>query len=241
MSQIKSCSLQLAIDKASSSWVTWSMLDIQIRIDLMEKWSELLSQQRSLDLLPAQMVNFHIKQALKLISEEQVMPGPTGESNVLTAPGRGVFVITAEYDTPETAFVGLIACALISGNCVVLSFPPEFQEIVDSLSFVLSLSEIERTVVQVIKRESVDDIISDPVIAGMAYVGNVNEAIRLNQVLASRDGQIAQFIIETDLTHLATLRDQCLILRFITEKTQTINLTAVGGNASLLALGCGDQ
>jgi len=35
--------------------------------------------------------------------------------------------------------------------------------------------------------------------------------------------------------------DPYLIYRFIIEKTRSINVTAVGGNASLLALGNGDH
>jgi delta 1-pyrroline-5-carboxylate dehydrogenase len=228
------------IKQATASWLSWSSVDIQQRFDLIKKWSELLSQQRNLDLMPSQMVNFHNQQALALIGEPQLMPGPTGESNVLTGLGRGVFVVMADDNVPETVFVALVCCALISGNSLIIASHPKFQEIIESLTFVFSLSVIDEPVVQIVEKENIERIVSTPCIAGMAYAGNQAEAIRLNSLLAKREGQIAQFITETDLNGLETVRDQCLVLRFITEKTQTINVTAVGGNASLLALGSGD-
>ncbi len=84
-------------------------------------------------------------------------------------------------------------------------------------------------------------LITEPVVAGFVFMGSVDETISINRLLANRNGQIAQLISETDLEELPTLTDNYLLFRFITEKTQTINVTAVGGNATLLALGCGNQ
>ncbi|HAS64519.1 MAG TPA: 1-pyrroline-5-carboxylate dehydrogenase, partial [Vibrio sp.] len=41
-------------------------------------------------------------------------------------------------------------------------------------------------------------------------------------------------VSETDLVTLNVAHDPHLSLRFITERTRTINITAVGGNATLL-------
>jgi len=229
------------VEQAMQSWLTWSAIDIQERSEIISKWSELLSQQRNLDLMPSQMVDFHKQQALLLIGEAQLMPGPTGESNVLTSLGRGSFVLMADDNVPETVFVALVCCVLMAGNSLIIASHDKFQEVVESLTCVFSLSVIDEAVVQIIEKESIESLIANPCIAGMAYAGNQAEAIRLNSLLAQRKGQIAQFITETDLQGLETVRDQCLVLRFITEKTQTINVTAVGGNASLLALGSGDS
>ena len=141
---------------------------------------------------------------------------------------------------PETVFVALICCALVSGNSLIIAKHPKFHEIITSLECVFSLSTLEDPVIQIVNKEDIESLMLIPSISGMAYAGNQVEAIRLNGLLAQREGQIAQFITETDLQGLETVRDQCLVLRFITEKTETINVTAVGGNASLLALGSGD-
>lgn len=237
---VDSKQIQQLVERATASWLIWSAVSTQQRVELLSKWSELLSQQRNLDLMPSKIVDFHNQQALTLIAEPQIMPGPTGESNTLKSYGRGVFVIMADDNVPETVFVALICCALVSGNSLIIAEHPKFNEIITSLECVFSLSTMEEPVIQIVNKESIESLILVPSISGMAYAGNQAEAIRLNGLLAQREGQIAQFITETDLQGLETVRDQCLVLRFITEKTETINVTAVGGNASLLALGSGD-
>jgi len=228
------------VEQATSSWLQWSRVAIEQRLELLRKWNKLLSQQKSSDLMPFHMVDFHLQQAAMLIAEPKVMPGPTGESNILTSLGRGIFVVMADEDVPETAFVAMICCALVAGNSLLVAENTRFYEILESLSCIFSLSELEYPVVQRVNKGHIDTLLLDPRIVGMAYVGNQAEAIRLNACLAQREGEIAQFINETDLTGLSTVSDPYLVFRFITEKTQTINVTAVGGNASLLALGTGD-
>lgn len=231
----------IVIKQATSAWLTWNAIDIEQRIILISQWSELLKLQHSLGLLPGQMVDFHSLHAVPLISSGEEMPGPTGESNVLSTSGRGPFVIMAEQDTPITAFIALLSCALVAGNSVIIPALPEYQDIFSTLEQVCTFSDIDTPIVTVENVANIENIIIDPAIAGVGFVGSEVEAIRLNRVLANREGQIALLIVETDLEGLQMVRDQSLVLRFITEKTLTTNVTAVGGNATLLALGCGDQ
>jgi delta 1-pyrroline-5-carboxylate dehydrogenase len=228
------------IKKATSAWLTWNAIEIEQRITLISQWSELLKLQHSLGLLPGQMVDFHSLHAVPLISSGEEMPGPTGESNVLSTSGRGPFVIMAEQDAPIEAFIALVSCALVAGNSVVMAALPEHEDIISTLEQVCTFSDIEMPIIVVENLASLEKVIVDPAIAGVGFVGSEVEAIRLNRVLAERDGQIALLIVETDLEGLEMVRDQSLVLRFITEKTLTTNVTAVGGNATLLALGCGE-
>lgn len=228
------------IKKATSAWLTWNAIEIEQRITLISQWSELLKLQHSLGLLPGQMVDFHSLHAVPLISSGEEMPGPTGESNVLSTSGRGPFVIMAEQDAPIEAFIALVSCALVAGNSVVMAELPEHEDIISTLEQVCTFSDIEMPIIVVENLASLEKVIVDPAIAGVGFVGSEAEAIRLNRVLAERDGQIALLIVETDLEGLEMVRDQSLVLRFITEKTLTTNVTAVGGNATLLALGCGE-
>jgi len=228
-------------EQAINTWLTWDAVGIEHRVTLIEQWSELLKLQHSLGLLPAQMVDFHALHATALISSGEEMPGPTGESNVLSTSGRGPFIIMAEENTPLTAFIALVSCALIAGNSVVVASLPEYDEIFSTLEQVCVFSDIETPVIKVTDNKALEDLISNPIIAGIGFVGSENEAIRFNRILANREGQIGLIVAETEVEALHTVRDQRLVLRFITEKTLTINVTAVGGNATLLALGCGEQ
>ena len=74
-------------------------------------------------------------------------------------------------------------------------------------------------------------------VRSVGYVGNSQTAQAINLQLAKRDGAIVSLVAETDLTAMHVAHDPHLSLRFITERTRTINITAVGGNATLLELG----
>ncbi|MEL0628575.1 hypothetical protein [Psychromonas aquatilis] len=228
------------IDKAVSAWLTWNDIEIDERLELINQWSELLKLQHSLGLLPAQMVDFHAEHAPPLLSMGEEMPGPTGESNVLSTAGRGPFVIIAEPDASINGFIALLSCALIAGNSVIVAPLPEHQDIISTLQQVCDFSDVVMPLLTEDADKLRNEIIKDGAVAGVGFVGTQVEAMEINRTLANREGQIAAFIAETDPDELTTVRDQQLVLRFITEKTLTTNVTAVGGNATLLALGCGD-
>ncbi len=74
-------------------------------------------------------------------------------------------------------------------------------------------------------------------IRNFAFVGSEQDVLGYNKKLALRSGAITALVSETDLEALPQSQDPKLVLRFITERTRTINITAVGGNATLLELG----
>jgi RHH-type proline utilization regulon transcriptional repressor/proline dehydrogenase/delta 1-pyrroline-5-carboxylate dehydrogenase len=47
------------------------------------------------------------------------MPGPTGESNILTLQGRGVIACISPWNFPLAIFVGQLSAALVAGNTVI--------------------------------------------------------------------------------------------------------------------------
>jgi len=71
-----------------------------------------------------------------------------------------------------------------------------------------------------------------PRVSGVAYSGPRDNARALNREIAARDGGILQFVWRDAI-------DPHLALRFVTERTLTINTAAIGGNADLLGIGGG--
>ncbi|WP_028864725.1 aldehyde dehydrogenase family protein [Psychromonas aquimarina] len=229
------------IKQAHAKWEEWNELGCGVRGELILRWADETAQQASFGLMPAKMARYQVRQGLALIGEEKLMPGPTGESNELYATGRGVFIIHCSADAPLSALVGMISTALLAGNCIILALPQELQEISQKLQSTLIVAGFPKSVVQAAPLNSMDQLITEPSTAGVAYAGHSTESLKLNRQLADREGLLAQLILETQLTSLSTITDSYFILRFITEKTRTINVTAVGGNAALLELGCGDH
>ena len=62
---------------------------------------------------------YYAAQARRLFAEDEVMPGPTGESDRLVRRGRGVFVCISPWNFPLAIFLGQVTAALAAGNAVV--------------------------------------------------------------------------------------------------------------------------
>ncbi|EAS66718.1 hypothetical protein VAS14_15414 [Photobacterium angustum S14] len=226
--------VQKSLQSSISASSVWNDLDFETRIAILRRWA------KSLDNQSAMMVNFQCNNALEMVAEMQVMPGPTGESNTLYCVGRGVFVVTASDDVANHVVIAQIATALVCGNSVMLCLSPDHP-----LKTGVILSQLEQAgcvanVLSVIDSADFDALIQIEEIAAVAYSGTEDRVLSLARQLAARSGQLAQLVAETDLDNLPVIGSPSYCLRFITERTRTINITAVGGNATLLELGCGE-
>ena len=229
------------VELANQAWVAWNNSGANKRADYLLDWANVLLNDVTLGSMPSKIVNYQIQQALPLIATEQLMPGPTGESNALYCSGRGTFVITACENVPVVAVTGLIVGALLAGNCIILCLPNSESALGKKLMMTLNGVGINDQIIQSVDFKHIDLLIANPSAAGVAYAGEEIQAIQINKQLASREGLIAQLIVESDFKQFSTLVDKYFVYRFITERTRTINVTAVGGNAKLLALGSGNK
>jgi delta 1-pyrroline-5-carboxylate dehydrogenase len=166
------------------------------------------------------------------------MAGPTGETNELYAAGRGVALVIVddcEEKVPalQTA-TAMITAALLAGNSVQLcSDDVQFNTLIADAA---KQANLPTNLVQVASYDAAQQLLSCDV-RSAGYVGNSQTAQAINLQLAKRDGAIVGLVAETDLATMNVANDPHLSLRFITERTRTINITAVGGNATLLELG----
>lgn len=151
---------------------------------------------------------------------ERTMPGPTGELNRLRSEPRGTFICLS--DDGETAdYMAYVAMALLTGNKVVL---------VDNENLAERLIAGGVPDEAVMTRPDLDASWDVARLSGVAFSGAREAARDLNRKIAARDGGILQFVWRDSV-------DPHLILRFVTERTVTINTAAIGGNADLLGLG----
>jgi len=229
------------IEQAENHWESWNDLGGQARANKLLGWADLMTSQQDLGSAAAKMATYQVTQGLALIAEEKLMPGPTGESNHVYTAGRGVFIISCSDTAPSVALVGMITTALLAGNCIIVAVSTPQIDQAQKLLATLRLAGLPNAVAQLAPVDSMAHLINETATAGIAYTGDSVEIATINQQLASRQGLLAQLISETDLSLFSHITDCYYILRFITEKTRTINITAIGGNTALLTLGDGDR
>lgn len=151
---------------------------------------------------------------------ERTLPGPTGELNRLRSEPRGTFICFSEAGETDN-YIAYVAMALLTGNKACLINDGD-------LASRLTLAGVpDAAVLQSLNISAAWD--TDR-LSGVAYAGPQDKARALNRRIAARDGGILQFIWNDAI-------DPHLSLRFVTERTLTINTAAIGGNADLLGIG----
>lgn len=213
-----------------TAWQSWNLLDAKHRCEMI---SAFISD------LPSALKNaghYQLAHSRKVVESIHQLAGPTGETNELYTSGRGVAVLAVDSDEKNThiAAIALSASMLAAGNSVIVCCDDE------TLTQVITNHKDKKTsferLIQCAPFSHYKDLLEKD-IRSFAFIGNAQVALEINKLLALRSGAITALVSETDLTELPQSQDPKLVLRFLTERTRTINITAVGGNATLLELG----
>ncbi|UPW17259.1 hypothetical protein M0C34_13520 [Agarivorans sp. TSD2052] len=218
----------------------WQQQSVTQRAQLLERWAQRIVKRAEHFAASASMIRFQCQQASRIIAKQHQLQGPTGETNELYCVGRGTFLIHADETANTVAIAGLISAALVAGNTIICSVAPSAKADLDILLCELLRAGCPDRVAIQLDADASEQLAMQPQLAGIALAASQTTCQHYNQLLAERDGQLAQLVYETDLLNFAHLSEATFCLRFITERTRTINITAVGGNASLLELGSGD-
>jgi len=171
---------------------------------------------------------YQLNQIVMRLALPLVLPGPTGESNKLYLEPRGCIVCYADKDTSFNFWVISIISALATGNTVITVVSDTFYN--EAIIFRDRFLEtgVAAGVLQVATLKQLEAILGHSQVAG-AVIGNGcvrNEFI--NHQFANRVGAILPVISSENY--------DILINRLVTEKTVSIDITASGGNTSLMTL-----
>ncbi|MEF1309900.1 1-pyrroline-5-carboxylate dehydrogenase [Vibrio mytili] len=227
---------------AFSAWQQWNLTDFDFKCEHVLAFKSAFEAQQP---LVAKLVSYHLQQASALLAETHQLVGPTGETNELYSAGRGVAVVICEntvvnennvVNTENALYsaISMITCALIAGNSVIVC--SDNTELTELVKQAVVSANVPSDLIQVVAYDASASLLECDV-RSVGYVGNSQVEHTLNLQLAKRDGAIVGLVSETDLDSPKLIHDPHLSLRFITERTRTINITAVGGNATLLELG----
>ncbi|TQV74894.1 bifunctional proline dehydrogenase/L-glutamate gamma-semialdehyde dehydrogenase PutA [Aliikangiella marina] len=169
----------------------------------------------------------------KKLSAPKMLPGPTGESNMLYNEPRGCVVCYADKDTSVNFWVISIVTALAAGNTVITVVSDHFHK--EAVAFKNKFLEtgVSPGVLQVAKLSHLKVILEHEHLAG-AVIGSACERREFVKTeLAARVGAI--------LPVISSEYYDTLINRLLTEKTVSIDTTASGGNTSLMTLNEDDE
>jgi len=129
-----------------------------------------------------------------------LLPGPTGERNLLALHGRGVFLCISPWNFPLAIFTGQIAAALAAGNAVIAK-PAEATPLVAAAAVrLLHEAGVPPEALHLLPGDGPklgEILLADQCIAGVAFTGSTETAALIARALAARGGPIVPFIAET--------------------------------------------
>jgi RHH-type transcriptional regulator, proline utilization regulon repressor / proline dehydrogenase / delta 1-pyrroline-5-carboxylate dehydrogenase len=128
------------------------------------------------------------------------LPGPTGEINEMTLHGRGVFVCISPWNFPLAIFLGQVAAALVSGNCVIAKPAQQTPLVAYHVCRLAHQVGIPVAALQFLPAKGSllgQYLLPDHRVSGVAFTGSTEIAWQINQTLAQRQTAIAPLIAET--------------------------------------------
>ncbi|MGX9966310.1 L-glutamate gamma-semialdehyde dehydrogenase [Roseomonas sp. F4] len=177
--------------------------------------------------------------AAERLGTPTALPGPVGESNVLSLSGRGVFLCISPWNFPLAIFLGQVAAALVAGNAVVAKPAPQTPRIAGLAARALRAAGLPEGVLELVPGgpEVGAALVAHPAIAGIAFTGSTATARGINQVLAAKDGPIIPFIAETGGLN-AMVVDATALPEQVTDDVLTSAFRSAGQRCSALRLLC---
>lgn len=155
------------------------------------------------------------------IPREQALPGPTGEQNTLRLHPRGTLLCLGG-DQPHD-LERQIALALIAGNKIIAKSTPQTMPLLAELKRAMAQTRMPADTLTDCSEAEADRLLITGNIDGVVIDGPARAHVATR--LANRAGPILPLLSANEDPE-----------RFYHEHTVTINTTAAGGNAALLAM-----
>jgi RHH-type proline utilization regulon transcriptional repressor/proline dehydrogenase/delta 1-pyrroline-5-carboxylate dehydrogenase len=205
------------IDAAAAGFSAWAVTTPEQRAQALERASERLEADRGCLLALLQneagktlddalaewreaidFCRYYAAQSRRALADE-MMPGPTGESNVLRYRGRGVFVCISPWNFPLAIFLGQVTAALAAGNAVVAKPAEQTPLIAVRAVALLHEAGIAKTALHLLLGDGKvgEALVADPRVAGIAFTGSTEVGRAINRTLAAKHGPIVPLIAET--------------------------------------------
>ena len=246
-----------AVEAAAKGFAMWQATDVAERAAAIERAADLLEAgmapnlsrccsarpaRRSTTPLPRSgkpsiFAAITQRQARNLFGREEVLPGPTGESNVLRLRPRGVFVAISPWNFPLAIFMGQVVAALVAGNSVVAK-PAEQTPLIAFRAIQLLLNAgIPAGALHLVTGDGSIGarIVQHPAVSGVVFTGSTSVARSINRQLAAKDGPIVPLIAETGGIN-AMIVDATSLAEQVTDDVVTSAFRSAGQRCSALRI-----
>lgn len=229
-----------AYEKAEKAFPSWAATPTEERACILERLADLLEASRDelvalcvreagktlADAIAevreaADFCRYYASEARRVLAPHP-LPGPTGETNLVTLHPRGVIVAISPWNFPLAIFTGQVVAALVTGNAV-LAKPAEQTPRIAALAVTLMHEAgIPDGALQLVpgSGELVGAaLVQHPDCAGALFTGSTGTARRIQRALAEKDGPLVPFIAETGGQNCMVIDSSALIEQTVDDMT----------------------
>ncbi|MGH8322362.1 MAG: bifunctional proline dehydrogenase/L-glutamate gamma-semialdehyde dehydrogenase PutA, partial [Steroidobacteraceae bacterium] len=244
-----------AMDSASKGQPAWDATPAEERAACLERAAQLLEDRRGAFLrllvkeagktLPDALAElreaidfcrYYAARGRELFAQPQELRGPTGERNLLSLQGRGVFVCISPWNFPLAIFTGQVVAALMAGNAVIAKPAPATPLVAHAMTRLLHEAGVPTDVLHLTPADGPafgKVALEHPALAGVAFTGSTATATTINRTLANRDGAIVPLIAETGGVN-AMVVDATALPEQVVDDAITSAFTSAGQRCSAL-------
>jgi RHH-type proline utilization regulon transcriptional repressor/proline dehydrogenase/delta 1-pyrroline-5-carboxylate dehydrogenase len=185
----------------------------------------------------ADFCRYYAAQGRKMFGDGEILPGPTGESNVLRLRGRGVFAAISPWNFPLAIFLGQVTAALAAGNTVVAKPAEQTPLIATEAIRLLHESGVPASALHFVPGDGTIGaaLTAHRDIAGVVFTGSTEVARAINRALAAKDGPIVPLIAETGGIN-AMIADATALPEQVADDVVTSAFRSAGQRCSALRL-----
>jgi RHH-type proline utilization regulon transcriptional repressor/proline dehydrogenase/delta 1-pyrroline-5-carboxylate dehydrogenase len=245
-----------AVAAARAGFASWSRTPAAIRAEILERAADILEQRaahfiallqreggKTLDDALSEVreavdfCRYYAAEGRKLFGDGETMPGPTGESNVLSLRGRGVFIAISPWNFPLAIFTGQVTAALMAGNTVVAKPAEQTPLIAAEAVRLLHEAGVPTSALHLAPGDGQIGaaLTAHRDIAGVVFTGSTEVARAINRSLAAKDGPIVPLIAETGGIN-AMIVDATALPEQVTDDVVTSAFRSAGQRCSALRL-----
>jgi RHH-type proline utilization regulon transcriptional repressor/proline dehydrogenase/delta 1-pyrroline-5-carboxylate dehydrogenase len=247
-----------AMAAAQAGFAKWSRTNADTRAKALQRAADLLEERRGalLHLLQIEagktlddalsevreaidFLRYYAVQGRTLFGDGDLMPGPTGESNILRLRGRGVFVAISPWNFPLAIFLGQVSAALMAGNAVVAKPAEQTPLIADLAVRILHEAGVPKTALHLVPGDGRVGarLVEHKDVGGVVFTGSTEVARIINRTLANKDAAIVPLIAETGGIN-AMIVDATALPEQVADDVVTSAFRSAGQRCSALRLLC---
>jgi RHH-type transcriptional regulator, proline utilization regulon repressor / proline dehydrogenase / delta 1-pyrroline-5-carboxylate dehydrogenase len=245
-----------AVEAAARGFRVWQATDVAERAAAIERAADGLEARRAefISLLQREsgktlddaiaeireavdFCRYYAAQARQAFGNGCVLPGPTGESNVLRLRGRGVFVAISPWNFPLAIFMGQVVAALVTGNSVVAKPAEQTCLIAARAIELLHSAGVPAHALHLVTgdRRIGERIVRHRAVSGVVFTGSTVVARSINRQLAAKEGPIVPLIAETGGIN-AMIVDATSLAEQVTDDVVTSAFRSAGQRCSALRI-----